>query len=345
MMEQQSSRQMSSISTINKHRAASRVYQPTTPTTALTAMGIVYGDLGTSPLYTLPAVAQVFGGKLSASAALGSLSLIIWLLIISISIKYCLFVMRADNHGEGGILALMSLTGAKCHGRGWVLVVIGLFGAALLYGDGIITPSISVLSALEGLNVATDFFKPHVTQMAVVVLVLLFAAQSRGTATIGQAFGPVMLLWFITLGVLGIAGILRHPGVLAAINPAYALMFLTENPRTGFVAPSASFLAITGGEALYADMGHIGRPSIRTVWFGLVLSGDAAWLVSRPPYPPDFGRGVRTDIRAVHQLDDDGLHGCPDDRLRQLRSPGGSLRNGGLHHHAAHDRLALSRDA
>jgi KUP system potassium uptake protein len=262
---------MSSITAVDDHRAASRVDQPTTPAAALTALGIVYGDLGTSPLYTLNAVAQTFGGNLSPAVALGSLSLIVWLLIITISIKYCLFVMRADHHGEGGILALMSLTGARWHGRGQALIVMGLLGAALLYGDGIVTPAISVLSALEGLNVATEFFKPHVMPMAVAILVGLFAVQSRGTARIAWAFGPVMLIWFITIALLGLGGIVRQPDVIAALNPAQAVAFLVDNPRTGFVVLGAAFLAVTGGEALYADMGTIGRKPIRTIWYCLVL--------------------------------------------------------------------------
>src|SRR5882672_2122348 len=200
----------------DEHRAAPRVDQPTTAAAALTAMGIVYGDLGTSPLYTLQAVAQTFDGRLSASGALGSLSLIFWLLIITISIKYCLLVMRADNHGEGGILALMSLTRASWHGRGRALVIMGLFGAALIYGDGIITPAISVLSALEGVNVATDALEPYVTPVAVAILLCLFAVQDRGTARIGKVFGPLMLLWFGVIAVLGIAGTVHHPQVLAA---------------------------------------------------------------------------------------------------------------------------------
>src|SRR6476660_6215926 len=259
-----------STDTVEEH-AASRVDQPTTSAAALTAMGIVYGDLGTSPLYTLQAVAQTFDGGLSPSAALGSLSLIFWLLIITVSIKYCLFVMRADNHGEGGILALMLLTRASWHGRGRALVSMGLFGAALIYGDGIITPAISVLSALEGLNQATDVFKPHVMPIAVLVLLALFTVQSRGTGRIGKAFGPVMLVWFVTIAVLGLGGILHRPGVLAAVNPAHALGFLLQNPRIGFLVLGAAFLAITGAEALYADMGHIGRNPIRTVWFCVVL--------------------------------------------------------------------------
>lgn len=173
-----------------------RISQQTTPATALLALGIVYGDLGTSPLYTLQAIVQTMGNEFTPSAALGSLSLIFWALVIVISIKYCIFVMRADNHGEGGILALMAMTGARWSGRGRSLVIFGLFGAALIYGDGIITPAISVLSAVEGLNVATDFFKPHIMPIAVVILVMLFVVQSRGTARIGNAFGPIMLVWF-----------------------------------------------------------------------------------------------------------------------------------------------------
>src|SRR6202163_341210 len=196
--------------------APPRTAQGVTPATALTALGIVYGDIGTSPLYTLQTVAQAVGGPLVPRAALGSLSLIFWALLITISVKYCVFVMRADNHGEGGILALMSLIGAGWSGRKRVFVVMGLFGAALIYGDGIITPAISVLSALEGLNVGTGVFKPYVLPMAVAILLGLFAIQSRGTAVVGKAFGPIMLLWFVTIAVLGIAGITRHPGVLVA---------------------------------------------------------------------------------------------------------------------------------
>src|SRR6516162_5484972 len=279
---------MSPIPSADENRAA-RVDQPTTPAAALTALGIVYGDLGTSPLYTLNVVVQTFGGKLSPAAALGSLSLIVWLLIITISIKYCLFVMRADQHGEGGILVLMSLTGASWHGPGRAIIVMGLFGAALIYGDGIITPAISVLSALEGLNVATEFFKPHVMPMAVAILVVLFAVQSRGTARIGWAFGPVMLVWFVTIAVLGLGGIMRQPGVIAALNPAQAVAFLLDNPRTGFVVLGAVFLAVTGGEALYADMGTIGRQPIRTMWYSLVLpalllnyAGQTAYYLGDP---------------------------------------------------------------
>ena len=248
-----------------------RVARKTTPAAALAALGIVYGDLGTSPLYTLQAVIGATGGHFSPEAALGSLSLIFWALIITISVKYCLFVMRADNHGEGGILALMSMTGANWSEGGRVLIVMGLFGAALIYGDGIITPAISVLSALEGLNVATDVFKPHVVLMAVAILFALFAVQSRGTAQIAKAFGPVMLLWFAVIAALGVVGISRYPAVIAAVDPRYGIALLTGHGWSGIAVLGGVFLAMTGGEAMYADMGHIGRNPIRTSWYGIVL--------------------------------------------------------------------------
>lgn len=249
------------------HRTQRRI----TMRAAIVALGIVYGDLGTSPLYTLQTVVVIMGRKFTPQAALGVLSLIIWALLITISVKYCVFVMRADNRGEGGILALMSLTGADWFGRGRVLVMMGLFGAALIYGDGIITPAISVLSALEGLNVATNVFKPHIVPLAVGVLSGLFAIQSYGTASIGKFAGPIMLLWFVTLAVLGISGIVRQFGVLAAINPLHAIVLLKSSGWMGLVLLGGIFLAVTGGEALYADMGHVGRNPIRTTWYTLVL--------------------------------------------------------------------------
>ncbi len=251
--------------------ALARGGRKTTPAAALAALGIVYGDLGTSPLYTLQAVVEATGGHFSREAALGSLSLIFWALIITISVKYCLFVMRADNHGEGGILALMSMTGAKWSEGGRILIVMGLFGAALIYGDGIITPAISVLSALEGLNVATDLFKPHVVSMAVAILFALFVIQSRGTAQIAKAFGPVMLLWFAVVAALGVAGISRYPAVIAGVDPRYAIALLTGHGWRGIAVLGGIFLAMTGAEAMYADMGHIGRNPIRTSWYGIVL--------------------------------------------------------------------------
>jgi len=239
---------------------------------ALTALGIVYGDLGTSPLYTLQTVVQATGGRFTPASALGILSLIIWTLLITVSIKYCVFVMRADNHGEGGILALMSLVGASTfRGGAKLLTVVGLLGAALLYGDGVITPAISVLSALEGVNVLTAVLKPFVMPMAVGILIALFAAQKFGTERIGRAFGPIMLLWFIVIAGLGLAGIVRNPSVLAAIDPRHAVGFLTHSGNVGFLVLGGVFLCITGAEALYADMGHLGRGPIKLSWYSIVL--------------------------------------------------------------------------
>ncbi len=244
--------------------------RPVSPALMLTALGIVYGDLGTSPLYTMQTVVGT-AGKIDAQAALGLLSLIVWALLITVSVKYCLFVMRADNHGEGGILALMSLVTGNDPHRRWLLVALGLFGAALLYGDGAITPAISVLSALEGVNVVTAALKPYVMPAAVAVLVALFAAQALGTARIGRVFGPVMLVWFASIAAIGVAGIIHHPGVLAAIDPAHAIGFLVRHGWGSLMVLGGVFLALTGAEALYADMGHIGRNPIRAAWYGLVL--------------------------------------------------------------------------
>ena len=221
----------------------------------LSALGVVFGDLGTSPLYSLQTVVQATGGQFTPQSALGVLSLIVWTLIVTISVKYCVFVMRADNSGEGGILALMSLIGANAFTRGVKLLTgMGLLGAALIYGDGVITPAISVLSALEGVNVVTTAFKPFVMPMAVAILLCLFAAQRFGTEKIGRAFGPVMMLWFIVIAVLGLASIARHPGVVAALDPRCAIRFMAHSGSAGFLVLGGVFLCITGGEALYADM-------------------------------------------------------------------------------------------
>ena len=269
----------------------------TTPALALAALGIVYGDLGTSPLYTMQTVIEDAGGHVEPRLALGILSLIFWTLLITVSAKYCVFVMRADNHGEGGILALMSLIGRNRDERGRFLVYCGLFGAALIYGDGIITPAISVLSALEGVNVATAALHPYIMPLAVVILLALFAAQKYGTRRIGQFFGPIMLSWFVLIGLLGLGGIIRHPAVLAAVNPLYALQFLAAQGVASFVVLGGVFLAVTGGEALYADMGHIGRNPIRSSWFFIVLpalllnyAGETALLFGpiRPGDNPFF---------------------------------------------------------
>jgi len=245
---------------------------------SLAALGVVYGDIGTSPLYAMRESLAGPGHVLdvSASNVLGVLSLIFWSLIIVISIKYLVFVMRADNDGEGGILALTALItpeGRKRRPGRFVLVVVGLFGTALLYGDGMITPAISVLSAVEGTEVATEAFEGWVIPIAVVILVWLFAVQHRGTASLGRVFGPVMVVWFSTLAVLGVVHIVDEPGVFRAINPAYGIDFFADNGFKGFLALGSVFLVVTGGEALYADMGHFGKRPIQLGWFGLVLPG------------------------------------------------------------------------
>jgi KUP system potassium uptake protein len=255
----------------------------------MAALGVVFGDLGTSPLYTLQTVVQATGGHFSPESALGILSAIIWSLIITISVKYCVFVMRADNHGEGGILALMSLIGANGFRPGFkILTAMGLLGAALIYGDGVITPAISVLSALEGVNAVTTSFKPYVMPAAVVILIGLFATQRFGTEKIGQAFGPVMLLWFLVIAVLGVAAIVHHPGVAVALDPRHAIKFLSNSGGVGFLVLGAVFLCITGGEALYADMGHFGKTPIRRSWYAIVLpalllsyAGQTAYLMDK----------------------------------------------------------------
>jgi KUP system potassium uptake protein len=288
---------MTDIALAEQQKPASSISRPITAAAALAALGIVYGDLGTSPLYTLPAIIDSVGGKFSPAAGLGILSLIFWALVITISIKYCLLVMRADNHGEGGILALMSLVAGRGYGRAPALVIMGLFGAALIYGDGIITPAISVLSALEGVNVATDALKPYVMPLSVAVLVILFGVQNRGTARIGGVFGPVMLVWFAVIAVLGIGGIVRHPAVLAAVDPLYGLRFLVGGGWQGFAVLGGVFLCLTGGEALYADMGHVGRGSIRTTWYFFVLpalllnyAGQVGLMIAEPGQGSPFFR-------------------------------------------------------
>jgi KUP system potassium uptake protein len=260
---------------------------------ALAALGIVFGDLGTSPLYAYHTILRSVGGHPSAQDALGLLSLVVWALLITISLKYCVFVMRADNHGEGGVLALMALvTGPLNHLPGrrvGILVAMGLLGAALIYGDGVITPAISVLSALEGINVVSGAFTPYVLPAASLILITLFAAQGRGTARIGHVFGPVMLVWFSVIAFLGLAEAAKHPEVIKTINPIYAIGFLASHGLGSFVALGGVFLAITGGEALYADMGHFGRLPIRLSWYCFVLpalllnyAGQTALTITDP---------------------------------------------------------------
>ena len=259
---------------------------------ALAAMGVVFGDIGTSPLYTMR---EVFGGHhglpVTPDNVLGVLSLVFWALTIVVSLKYVVFIMRADNRGEGGIMALTSLAlrSTESPRLAGGMAALGLFGAALFYGDGVITPAISVLSAVEGLEVATPALRPYVLPISLVVLIGLFLIQRRGTAQVGAVFGPVMLFWFTTLGVLGAVNVIRHPDVLRAINPMYALHFFAANQWHGFLALGAVVLAITGGEALYADMGHFGRRPIKLAWFGYVFPalylnylGQGALIIDDP---------------------------------------------------------------
>jgi KUP system potassium uptake protein len=239
------------------------------PILGLSALGVVFGDIGTSPLYTFKTILGV-SQSADAAVALGALSLVLWTLFIITSVKYVLFAMRVDNDGEGGILALMALLGVKKQRRP-TIVAVGLFGAALIYGDGAITPAISVLSALEGINMATPALQPYVVPAAVAILLALFGIQSKGTATIGRLFGPVMLIWFVAIALLGISGIIRHPSVFAALDPVYGLSYLFSHGATGFWVLGAVFLCVTGAEALYADMGHFGRRPIEFAWFAIVF--------------------------------------------------------------------------
>jgi KUP system potassium uptake protein len=263
-------------------------------TLTLAALGVVYGDIGTSPLYTIK---EVFANEhhpvpITPENVLGILSLIVWSLIIVVTIKYVIFIMRADNKGEGGLMALMALAlrplaeGSRAQKT---ILALGIFGTALFYGDGIITPAISVLSAVEGLEVATPALKAYVVPMTLVVLVGLFSFQRHGTGGIGALFGPVMLLWFTTLAVLGLYNIAAEPAVIAALNPLHAEAFLAANPVLGFFSLGAVFLAVTGAETLYADMGHFGRHPVQLAWLALVLPalvlnyfGQGALLLANP---------------------------------------------------------------
>jgi KUP system potassium uptake protein len=237
---------------------------------ALGALGVVYGDIGTSPLYTIKTALEWEGGNATPEVALGTLSLIVWTLIITTSVKYVAVVMRADNEGEGGILALMSLLGIK-HGTRVAVIAAGILGAALLYGDGAITPAISVLSALEGLRTAAPALAPWVVTLAVVILVGLFALQPQGSGRIGTLFGPIMTLWFVVIAVLGLVGIARYPDVLWALDPRHGASLLFTHGFAGFLVLGAVFLCATGAEALYADMGHFGPRPIRVSWYYFVL--------------------------------------------------------------------------
>ena len=245
-------------------------------TLALAALGVVYGDIGTSPLY---AIREAFHGThgiaVTPGNVLGVLSLVFWSLVIVVTIKYHIVIIRADNKGEGGVLALMALVNGSRLARGLtprrVMIILGIFGSALLYADGALTPAISVLSAVEGLEIAAPALASWVIPVTLVILIGLFLLQSRGTARIGAVFGPVMLVWFATIGVLGLSEILHQPGVLAAISPYYAVRFFTEDVHRSFVVLGAVFLVVTGGEALYADLGHFGHTAIQMAWFGVAF--------------------------------------------------------------------------
>ncbi len=284
------------------------------PASMLGALGIVYGDLGTSPLYTMQTVLQTTGGTLSTEAVQGVLSLIVWALIIVVALKYCVLVMRADNAGEGGILALTALvTGSKPEqekpdqrppstpGRRHMalLVTVGLVGGAMLYGDGILTPSISVLSAVEGIKVAAPHLGHWVLPIALAILVALFVLQPVGTESIGRLFGPVMLVWFATVGILGAVALARHPEVLWAVDPRHGIRFLAQRHWHSLAMLGGVFLALTGAEALYADMGHLGRAPIRLSWFGIVLpalllcyAGQSASLIGLAKLPDNPFYGI-----------------------------------------------------
>ena len=279
-------------------------------TLTLAALGVVYGDIGTSPLYS---VKEVFGSAhhpvpITPDNVLGILSLFCWSLIIIVTLKYVSFIMRADNRGEGGIIALMTLALKNGNAASWqqkTLIALGLFGAALFYGDGVITPAISVLSAVEGLEIITPAFKPYILPITLCVLIGLFIFQRHGTASVGALFGPVMMIWFAVLAVLGVIAIAGNPDVLAAINPFHAARFMAENTLLGFFALGAVVLCITGAEALYADMGHFGAKPIQYAWIACVLPalmlnyfGQGALLLADPsaienPFymlAPEWGR-------------------------------------------------------
>src|SRR6202171_4057028 len=288
------------------------------PALALSALGIVFGDIGTSPLYTFKTVLGTAEVPSDAATILGTLSLVLWTLFIVTTVKYVSFAMRVDNDGEGGILALMALLGGKKQQRP-TIVAVGLFGAALIYGDGAITPAISVLSALEVLNMAAPAFQAYVVSAAVAILLALFAIQSQGTAKIGRFFGPVMLVWFVAIALMGISGIVQHPSAFAALNAVYGLSYLFSHGATGFLVLVAVFLCVTGAEALYADMGHFGRGPIKFAWFAIVFpslilnyAGQAALVLE----------GAPTDGNIFFRL-------CPDVLLLPLIVLAG---DGGNHH-------------
>ena len=259
----------------------------------LAATGVVFGDIGTSPLYALKeCFSPEHGIPFSQESVFGVLSMVFWAFLVVVSLKYVLFVMRANNHGEGGILALMALalrTVPQNSKRSLIIIMLGVFGACMFYGDAVITPAISVLSAVEGLEVVSPSLSKYVIPITLVILIFLFLIQRTGTHIVGSFFGPIMLIWFLVLGLMGIYHIIDNPNVLVAIRPLYAVMFLYEHSVQAFIVLGAVFLVLTGAEALYADMGHFGPKPIRLAWFfvampALLLNyfGQGAMLLSNP---------------------------------------------------------------
>jgi KUP system potassium uptake protein len=255
------------------------------------SVGVVYGDIGTSPLYALreAVTAASPGGTITRTAVLGVLSLILWALIVTVTLKYVVILLRADNNGEGGTLTLMALAQRALGRNAMVIVLCGIISAALFYGDAMITPALSVLSAIEGLKVATPAFDPFIVALTVVILLALFAVQSHGTARVAAFFGPVMIVWFVVIGISGIMAIIGDPTVLSAFNPILGVGFLLGHGKIGLITLGAVFLAVTGAEALYADMGHFGRRPIQAAWFAFVLPalalnylGQGALLIDNP---------------------------------------------------------------
>jgi KUP system potassium uptake protein len=263
---------------------------PTRSSLIIGALGVVFGDIGTSPIYAFRESIKASASSGNSSVIFGVLSLVFWAVILVVAVKYVLIVMRADNDGEGGTMALLSLVLPKSGKMRRSLLIIGLGGASLFFGDAMITPAISVLSAVEGVEIVTPLLKPYVVPLAAAILVGLFMIQSRGSASVGRFFGPIMALWFILLGVAGGWNLLKYPQVLKALNPSYAVSFLAHaDGWIAFTVLGSVFLALTGGEALYADMGHFGRKSIRLVWFAFVLPalvlnyfGQGALVLSNP---------------------------------------------------------------
>ncbi len=297
---------------------------------ALGSVGVVYGDIGTSPLYAfrVAAKAAAESGQVTRDTVLGVLSMILWSLIVVVTVKYVVVLLRADNNGEGGTLSLTALATRGLGQRTWLVMLLGIIGAAMFIGDSVITPAISVLSAVEGLSLVTPAFEHYVMPITVAILIALFSVQRRGTAHVAAFFGPIMVIWFVTLAVTGALHIMDDPQVFAAINPVYAITFVSTHGTIGLITLGAVFLAVTGGEALYADLGHFGRKPIQVAWLGLVLPallinyfGQGALVLAHPeaienPFyklVPEFAGAAA--CRACHRRDRDRKPGRHHRRL------------------------------